>query len=71
LTPQGHGVLLREGAIASLSGCEVAGGAQDGFRVETTAPVSLVNCLARENEGGGLVQTAPGERLAVEGLTST
>ncbi|AWK12163.1 sporulation protein [Streptomyces spongiicola] len=68
--PQGHGFLLREGALASLSGCEVTGGAQDGFRVESTAPVSLVNCLARENEGGGLVQTAPGDRLAVEGLNS-
>ncbi|MFE1263282.1 right-handed parallel beta-helix repeat-containing protein [Streptomyces albogriseolus] len=68
---RGHGFLLREGAFASLSGCEATGGAQDGFRVETTAPVSLVNCLARENEGGGLVQTAPGERLAVEGLSST
>ncbi|MER7739577.1 right-handed parallel beta-helix repeat-containing protein [Streptomyces sp. NPDC096538] len=70
-TSQGHGVLLRDGAIASLSGCEAAGGGQDGFRVESTASISLVNCLARENEGGGLVQTAPGERLAVEGLTST
>ncbi|MGW3020497.1 right-handed parallel beta-helix repeat-containing protein [Streptomyces longwoodensis] len=69
--PQGHGFLLREGALASLSGCEVTGGAQDGFRVESTAPVSLVNCLARENGGGGLVQTAPGTRLAVEGLNST
>ncbi|MEU3513224.1 right-handed parallel beta-helix repeat-containing protein [Streptomyces longwoodensis] len=69
--PQGHGFLLREGALASLSGCEVTGGAQDGFRVESTAPVSLVNCLARENAGGGLVQTAPGTRLAVEGLNST
>ncbi|NKQ28449.1 right-handed parallel beta-helix repeat-containing protein [Streptomyces galbus] len=69
--PQGHGFLLREGALASLSGCEVTGGAQDGFRVESTAPVSLVNCLARENAGGGLVQTAPGTRLAVDGLNST
>ncbi|MFF6995846.1 right-handed parallel beta-helix repeat-containing protein [Streptomyces sp. NPDC008313] len=68
---KGHGVLLQEGALASLSGCEVSGGARDGFRVESTAPVSLVNCLARENGGGGLVQTAPGERLAVEGWTST
>ncbi|MDH6581422.1 SpoVK/Ycf46/Vps4 family AAA+-type ATPase [Streptomyces sp. SAI-133] len=68
--PQGHGVLLKDGALASLSGCEVTGGAQDGFRVETVEPVSLVNCAARENAGGGLVQTVPGERLAVDGLTS-
>ncbi|GAB2938668.1 MULTISPECIES: right-handed parallel beta-helix repeat-containing protein [unclassified Streptomyces] len=68
--PKGHGFLLREGALASLSGCEASGGGQDGFRVESTAPVSLVNCTARENEGGGLVQTAPGERLAVDGLNS-
>lgn len=57
--PKGHGFLLREGALASLSGCEANGGAQDGFRVESTAPVSLVNCTARENEGGGLVQITP------------
>ncbi|MEU5165443.1 right-handed parallel beta-helix repeat-containing protein [Streptomyces mutomycini] len=68
--PKGHGYLIREGALASLSGCEATGGAQDGFRVESTAPVSLVNCHARENEGAGLVQTAPGERLAVDGLNS-
>ncbi|MFD4987766.1 right-handed parallel beta-helix repeat-containing protein [Streptomyces sp. NPDC058374] len=71
LASAGHGFLLREGALASLSGCEAAGGEQDGFRVESTAPVSLVNCLTRENQGGGLVQTVPGDRLAVEGLSST
>ncbi|MER5891079.1 right-handed parallel beta-helix repeat-containing protein [Streptomyces sp. NPDC001941] len=68
---RGHGYVVREGALASLSGCEAGGGAQDGFRIESTAPVSLVNCLARENEGAGVVQTAPGDRLAVEGLNST
>ncbi|MEV2246504.1 right-handed parallel beta-helix repeat-containing protein [Streptomyces sp. NPDC049970] len=69
--PRSHGFLFREGALGSLSGCEATGGTLDGFRVESTAPVSLVNCLARENEGAGLVQTAPGERLAVDGLNST
>ncbi|MDQ0988465.1 right-handed parallel beta-helix repeat-containing protein [Streptomyces sp. V2I9] len=68
--PKGHGFAFREGSHGSLSACEVTSGEKDGFRVETTAPVSLVNCTARENAGGGLVQSAPGERLAVEGLTS-
>ncbi|MYY19592.1 MULTISPECIES: right-handed parallel beta-helix repeat-containing protein [unclassified Streptomyces] len=67
----GHGFVLREGSLGSLSACEVSGGEKDGFRVESTSPVSLVNCVARENAGGGLVQAVPGERLAVEGLTSS
>jgi SpoVK/Ycf46/Vps4 family AAA+-type ATPase len=70
-TATGHGFVLREGSQGSLSGCEASGGETDGFRVESTAPVSLVNCTSRENAGGGLVQSVAGERLAVEGLTST
>ncbi|MER7699784.1 MULTISPECIES: right-handed parallel beta-helix repeat-containing protein [unclassified Streptomyces] len=70
-SPTGHGFVLREGSQGSLNACEVNGGEKDGFRVESTSPVSLVNCSARENAGGGLVQSVPGERLAVEGLTSS
>ncbi|MFJ6016956.1 right-handed parallel beta-helix repeat-containing protein [Streptomyces sp. NPDC092952] len=66
----GHGVLLAQGGRGSFTGCEATGSGRDGFRVETTAAVSLVNCTARDNEGGGLVQALPGERLAVENLTS-
>ncbi|MYR55693.1 sporulation protein, partial [Streptomyces sp. SID625] len=69
--PGGHGFVLREGGQGSLSGCEASAGEKDGFRVESTEVVSLVNCTARDNSGGGLVQSVPGERLAVEGLTST
>ncbi|MBC2866305.1 AAA family ATPase [Streptomyces mexicanus] len=68
---RGHGFVVREGGQGSLSGCEAGAAEKDGFRVESTEPVSLVNCTARENAGGGLVQSVPGERLAVEGLTST
>ena len=66
----GHGFLLREGSLGSLNTCEASSGQKDGFRVESTQPVSLLNCTARENAGAGLVQTVVGERLAVEGLSS-
>lgn len=66
-----HGVWIVEGGRASFNSCEVTSSAGDGFRVESTEPVSLVNCAARDNGGGGLVQSRPGQRLAVEQLTST
>ncbi|MFF2326500.1 MULTISPECIES: right-handed parallel beta-helix repeat-containing protein [unclassified Streptomyces] len=67
----GHGVLLAQGGRGAFTSCEVSGSGRDGFRVETTAAVSVVNCAARDNEGGGLVQALPGDRLAVEQLTSS
>ncbi|MFI1400998.1 right-handed parallel beta-helix repeat-containing protein [Streptomyces sp. NPDC020681] len=67
----GHGVLVGSGGRSSFNACEISGSARDGFHIESTEPVSLVNCTARDNRGGGLVQARPGERLAVEGLTST
>ncbi|WP_405455237.1 right-handed parallel beta-helix repeat-containing protein [Streptomyces sp. NBC_00101] len=66
-----HGLVVREGGRASLNACEFSGNARDGVRVESVAPVSLVDCVVRENRGGGLVQSKAGDRLAVEGLTST
>jgi SpoVK/Ycf46/Vps4 family AAA+-type ATPase len=66
-----HGALVRDGGRASFNACEISASAKDGLRVDTIAPVSVVNCTVRENRGGGLVQSRPGERLAVEGLTST
>ncbi|MFB6992303.1 MULTISPECIES: right-handed parallel beta-helix repeat-containing protein [unclassified Streptomyces] len=67
----GHGVLLAQGGRGAFTACEVGGSGRDGFRVETTAAVSVVDCTARDNEGGGLVQALAGDRLAVEQLTST
>ncbi|MFF3334490.1 right-handed parallel beta-helix repeat-containing protein [Streptomyces sp. NPDC002888] len=67
----GHGVLIADGGRGSFNACEVGGSSRDGFRIDSTDPVSVVNCTARDNGGGGLVQSRPGERLAVEGLTST
>ncbi|MEV6160693.1 right-handed parallel beta-helix repeat-containing protein [Streptomyces sp. NPDC052052] len=67
----GHGVLLAQGGRGAFTACEVSGSGRDGFRVETIAAVSVVNCVARDNQGGGLVQALPGDRLAVEQLTST
>ncbi|WP_299531497.1 right-handed parallel beta-helix repeat-containing protein [uncultured Streptomyces sp.] len=65
-----HGVVVREGGRASLNACESSANGKDGIRVESGSPVSLVNCVVRENRGGGLVQSKQGDRLAVEGLTS-
>lgn len=65
-----HGVLVGEGARASLNSCDTGGCGGDGFRVDSTEPVSLAGCSARENGGGGLVQTRPGDRLTVEDLLS-
>ncbi|MER6633195.1 right-handed parallel beta-helix repeat-containing protein [Streptomyces sp. NPDC000987] len=66
-----HGVLVADGGRGSFNSCEISGSTQDGLCVESTEPVSVVNCTVRDNGGGGLVQSRPGERLAVEGLTST
>ncbi|MGW2915128.1 right-handed parallel beta-helix repeat-containing protein [Streptomyces asoensis] len=64
------GAVIRQGGRAALNGCTLAGSGKDGLRVETTLPVSVVNCTVRDNAGSGLVQSQPGDRLAVEGLTS-
>ncbi|MFH8931078.1 right-handed parallel beta-helix repeat-containing protein [Streptomyces pristinaespiralis] len=66
-----HGVRIAEDGRGSFNSCEVSGSAGDGFRIESAAPVSVVNCTVRDNGGGGLLQSRPGERLAVEGLVST
>ncbi|MFD9393340.1 right-handed parallel beta-helix repeat-containing protein [Streptomyces sp. NPDC060000] len=65
-----HGVLIADGGRGSFSACEISGSAADGFRVESTDPVSVVNCTVRDNGGSGLVRSRPGQRLAVEGLVS-
>ncbi|MBZ9640892.1 AAA family ATPase, partial [Streptomyces sp. PSKA30] len=65
-----HGVLVAERARASLNSCETGACGGDGFRIDSTDPVSLAGCTARENQGAGLVQTRLGDRLSVEDLTS-
>ncbi|MFF2409212.1 right-handed parallel beta-helix repeat-containing protein [Streptomyces sp. NPDC058092] len=65
-----HGVLIAAGARASLNSCEVTGSAADGVRVEGPDPVSVIGCTLRDNRGSGLRQSVPGDRLAVEQLTS-
>ncbi|WP_030186748.1 right-handed parallel beta-helix repeat-containing protein [Streptomyces violaceorubidus] len=66
-----HGVLIADGGRAALNSCEISGGAKDGIRIDSTAPVSVVNCTVRDNAGGGVIQAKEGDRVAVEGLTST
>ncbi|MEV5603948.1 right-handed parallel beta-helix repeat-containing protein [Streptomyces sp. NPDC052299] len=65
-----HGVLVAAGARASLNACEVTGSGGDGVRVEGADPVSLTGCELRDNRGSGLRQAVPGDRLAVDRLTS-
>ncbi|WP_261801613.1 right-handed parallel beta-helix repeat-containing protein [Streptomyces sp. ISID311] len=66
-----HGVTVAEGGRGAFNACEISGSSKDGFRIDSSAPVSVVNCTTRDNGGGGLVQSRSGERLVVEGLTST
>ncbi|MGW2180940.1 right-handed parallel beta-helix repeat-containing protein [Streptomyces sp. NPDC001732] len=65
-----HGVLVAAGARVSLNTCEVTGSGADGIRVEGTEAASLLGCTVRGNRGSGVRQLVPGDRLAVEGLTS-
>ncbi|MGW3496376.1 right-handed parallel beta-helix repeat-containing protein [Streptomyces sp. NPDC001020] len=67
----GQGVLIADGGRASLNSCEISGSGKDGVRIESDSPVSVVNCTVRDNAGGGLIQAKAGDRVAVEGLTST
>ncbi|MFJ4622369.1 right-handed parallel beta-helix repeat-containing protein [Streptomyces sp. NPDC088812] len=66
-----QGVLIADGGRASLNSCEISGSGKDGVRIESDSPVSVVNCTVRDNAGGGLIQAKAGDRVAVEGLTST
>ncbi|MGW0856111.1 right-handed parallel beta-helix repeat-containing protein [Streptomyces sp. NPDC002690] len=66
-----QGVLIADGGRASLNSCEITASGKDGVRIETDSPVSLINCTVRDNKGGGLVQAKAGDRVAVDGLTST
>lgn len=66
-----HGIVVAEGGRGAFSSCEIRGSAQDGLRIESAEPVSVVNCAVRDNGGRGLVHSVPGERLAVDGLTSS
>ncbi|MFC9915057.1 right-handed parallel beta-helix repeat-containing protein [Streptomyces sp. NPDC127197] len=65
-----HGIVLAEQARGSLNSCvsDACGG--DGFHIDSTEPIVLAGCSARENQGAGLVQTRPGDRLSVEDLDS-
>jgi SpoVK/Ycf46/Vps4 family AAA+-type ATPase len=67
----GHGMLVSEGGRGSFNACEATDGAKDGFHIDTTAPVSVVNCTAANNAGSGLAQVRPSERIVIESLTSS
>ncbi|MEV7028118.1 right-handed parallel beta-helix repeat-containing protein, partial [Kitasatospora sp. NPDC093558] len=65
-----HGLHLLPGARATLTGCRMTGNGVDGVRSESAEPVRLTDCVVAENEGAGLRQTEPTDRLAVEHLDS-
>ncbi|WP_432041990.1 right-handed parallel beta-helix repeat-containing protein [Streptomyces cadmiisoli] len=65
-----HGVLIADGARASINSSEASACGGDGFRIDSSESVSLSGCSARENQGGGVVQTRPGDRVSVENLAS-
>ncbi|MEE1788481.1 right-handed parallel beta-helix repeat-containing protein [Streptomyces sp. SP17BM10] len=65
-----HGLHLLPGARATLTGCRMTNNGVDGVRSQSAEPVRLSDCLVAENEGAGLRQTEPTERLAVEHLDS-
>ncbi len=66
-----YGVFLADGARGSFNACEISASGKDGIRVETTLPVSVVNCTSHDNTGGGLIQAKVSDRIAVENLAST
>ncbi|WP_121712988.1 right-handed parallel beta-helix repeat-containing protein [Streptomyces sp. E5N91] len=66
-----QGVLIADGGRAALNSCEASGSGKDGMRIESDSPVSVVNCTVRDNAGGGLIQAKAGDRVVVDGLTST
>ncbi|WP_031069239.1 right-handed parallel beta-helix repeat-containing protein [Streptomyces sp. NRRL WC-3742] len=65
-----HGLHLMPGARATLTACQFTGNTVDGLRSESAEPVRLTDCVAAENQGAGLRQSEPTERLAVENLDS-
>ncbi|MFF3004964.1 right-handed parallel beta-helix repeat-containing protein [Kitasatospora sp. NPDC057940] len=65
-----HGLHLLPGARATLTGCQLTDNTVDGLRSESAEPVRLTDCVTAENQGAGLRQSEPTDRLAVENLDS-
>ncbi|MFE6872736.1 right-handed parallel beta-helix repeat-containing protein [Kitasatospora sp. NPDC057692] len=65
-----HGVRIGAGGRAVLAQVEAVENIGDGVRLDSTDAVRLTGCTLSRNRGSGLRQTVPGERLAVEQLTS-
>ncbi|WP_380283766.1 right-handed parallel beta-helix repeat-containing protein [Kitasatospora purpeofusca] len=65
-----HGVRIGAGGRAVLAQVDAVENIGDGVRLDSTDAVRLTGCTLARNRGSGLRQTVPGERLAVEQLTS-
>ncbi|GLY83537.1 right-handed parallel beta-helix repeat-containing protein [Actinoallomurus iriomotensis] len=64
------GIEWRTGASGEATDCEVLTSGGDGVLVHTTEPLTLHNCLLRENTGAGLRVTTPSEQLQISRITS-
>ncbi|WP_049659248.1 right-handed parallel beta-helix repeat-containing protein [Kitasatospora sp. MY 5-36] len=69
-TNRRHGLHLLPGSRATLTSCRLGDNTVDGLRSESAEPVRLTDCTAAGNQGAGLWQTAPTDRLVVENLDS-
>nr|WP_269810571.1 right-handed parallel beta-helix repeat-containing protein [Kineosporia rhizophila] len=65
-----HGVLVTPGARANLKDGSVQDNRGDGMRIDTTEAVSLSGIRLTGNQGSGLRQLIPSERVSVEDLDS-
>ncbi len=64
-----NGVALGRGSNGGFTDCEVLGSAAAGFDVDTSEPVSIVNCVVQES-GGEDIRRAGDAQLTIEGLST-
>jgi SpoVK/Ycf46/Vps4 family AAA+-type ATPase len=64
------GVEWGEGTTGSVVESEISAAGGDGILVHSTGPVTVRDCLVRDNTGAGIRVTAPSDRLEVSQLTS-
>ena len=64
------GIEWSAGATGAATDCEVAASGGDGVLVHSTEPLTLHNCLLKENTGAGLRITTPSDHLEISRITS-
>jgi SpoVK/Ycf46/Vps4 family AAA+-type ATPase len=63
------GIEWSAGASGEATDCEVATSGGDGILVHSTEPLTLHNCLLRQNTGAGLRITTPSDHLEISRIT--